>query len=68
MATNIFLIGNIMVRGIVVCIVASSFSASLQLANDHVVTVSNITDTANPWVLTGEYNRPHCILMLLNCS
>ena len=62
-ATNVFPIGNVTGRGIVICMVASSFSASLQLTNNHVVPVSNMADTANLWVYTGKYNRPPCILM-----
>ena len=49
-ATNVFLVGNIIVKGIMVCMVASSFSASLQLTNDCIVPVSNMAGTANPWV------------------
>ena len=45
-----FPVGNITVKGIVVCMVAGSFAASLQLTNDHVVPVSNIASTANLWV------------------
>ena len=49
-ATNVFPIGNILVKGIVGCTVAGSFSASFRLTNDHIVLVSNIADTANLWV------------------
>ena len=41
-ATNVFHIGNVMVKGIVVCSVAGSFAASLRLTNDCIVPVSNI--------------------------
>ena len=34
MATIVFPIGNIMVRGIIVCTIAGSFAANLQLTND----------------------------------
>ena len=63
---NVFLIGNITGRGFIICIVAGSFCASFQLTNMCVAPVSNITDTAHPWVLIGKYKRPHCILMMLN--
>ena len=46
-ATNVFPIGKIMVKGILGCMVANSFVASLQLSNDHVVPVSSIAGTAN---------------------
>ena len=49
-ATNNFSVINIMVKGILVCIVASSFYASLQLTNKHVAPVSNNAGTTNPWV------------------
>ena len=49
-ATNIFPVGNITFKGVVVCTVAASFDASLQLTNDHVAPVSNIVGTVNPWV------------------
>ena len=68
MATNVFLVGNITFKGIVVFTVAGSFAASLQLTNDHMAPVSNIAGTVNPWVLSGKNNRPHCTLMILNCS
>ena len=67
MATNVFSVGNVIFRGIMVDTVASSFSASLQLINDHVAPVSNIANTENSWVLIGKYKRPYCILILL-CS
>ena len=50
MATIVFPVGNITIRGIVVYMVAGSFAASLQLTNDHVAPVSKISGTANPWV------------------
>ena len=46
-ATNVFPVGNITVKGVVVCTVVGSFSASLQLTNDYVVPVSNIAGTEN---------------------
>ena len=49
-ATNIFPVGNIIVKSIVVYMVAGSFAASLQLTNDHMAPVSNIARTANLWV------------------
>ena len=64
--TIVFPISNVIVKGVVVCTVASSFATSLPLTNDHIAPVSNIAGNANLWVLTGKYNRPHCILMLLN--
>ena len=68
MVTNFFPIGNVTVKGIVVCMVAGSFVASLWLTNNHVELVSNITCTANLWVYIDKYKRPRCILMLLNCE
>ena len=50
MATNVFLIGNIMVKGIIGYTVAGSLNASLQLTNAHMVPVSNIASIVNPWV------------------
>ena len=49
-ATIVFPIGNVIVRGIVACMVAGSFAANFQLTNDHIAPVSNIAGTANPWV------------------
>ena len=49
-ATNVFPIGNIMDRGFMVCTLAGSFFTSLGLTNDHLVPVSNMANTANPWV------------------
>ena len=49
-ATMFSLVGNVMVKGVVVCMVAGSFTASLQLTNDRVAPVSNIAGTANLWV------------------
>ena len=50
MAIIVFPIGNVTVRGVVVCMVAGSFAAILKLTNDCMVLVANIADTANPWV------------------
>ena len=61
-------VGNFMVRGIMGCTATGSFSASLQLANDCVAPMSNITDTVNLWVSIGKYKKPHCILILLRYS
>ena len=49
-ATNVFPISNITVKGIIGYEVAGSFSASLQLTNNRMVPVSNIAGTANLWV------------------
>ena len=49
-ATSVFPVGSIKVKGVMGCKGASSFSASLQLKHNHVAPVSNIADTANPWV------------------
>ena len=49
-ATIVYPVGNAMVSGAVVCMVAGSFATSLQLTNDCVVPVSSIADTANLWV------------------
>ena len=68
MALNVFPVGNIVVKGGMVCMVASSFTASLQLTNDHVLPVSNIASTVNPWVCINKYKSPHCILTLLKCD
>ena len=65
-ANNFLPIGNVMVKGVMVHTVASSFSASLQLTNDHMALVSNIAHTANLWVLIGKYKSPHCVLTLLS--
>ena len=66
LASNVFPIGNVMVRGFMVYIVAGSFFASLQLTNNYMAPVSSIADTENFLVLTGKYKIPHCILMLLS--
>ena len=66
--TNAFPIGNATVKGILVCMVAGSFAASLQLTNDRMVPVSSIVGTENPWALIDNYNKPYCILTLLNCG
>ena len=50
MATIVFPIGNITLRGVVVCMVADSFATSLQLTKDRMVPVSNIASTENLWV------------------
>ena len=50
MANIVFLVGNITVKGVVVCTVAGSFAANLHLTNNCVAPVSNIAGTANPWV------------------
>ena len=65
-ATNVFPIGNVAVRGFMVYMVAGSFSASLLLTNDHVAPVSSIADIVNLWVFIGKYKRLCCILMLLS--
>ena len=59
MATNVFPIGNIIIKGIVICMVAGSFTASLQFTNNCVAPVFNKVGTANSWIWTGKYNRPH---------
>ena len=64
-ATNIFPIGIVMVRSIVVCMVAGSFSASLWLINDCMAPLSKIANTANLRVLVSKNKRLCCILMLL---
>ena len=66
LATNVLNIGNRTVRGIVGCVLARSFSASLQITNDHMAPVSNIADTVNLWVLIGKYKRPCCIPIVLS--
>ena len=67
-ATNIFPVGNIAPKGIVVCMVAGSFAASLWLTNNRVVPVSNMAGIANLWVWTDKYNRLCYIFALLNCE
>ena len=49
-ATNIFPVGNITVKGVVVCMVAGSFAASSQLTNDCMAPMYNNAGTTNPWV------------------
>ena len=66
MAIIVFPIGNVTVSGIMVYTIAGSFAANLRLTNDHVAPVSSIAGTANPWVWTDRYNRPHCVCILLN--
>ena len=67
-ATIVSPISNVMDRGVVVCTAAGSFFVSLQLTNDCVVPVSNLTDTGNLWLLIIKYKRLCYILMLLNLS
>ena len=50
MAANVFPISNVVIKGVMDCMVAGSFAASLWLANERVVPTSNIAGTANPWV------------------
>ena len=52
--TNVLLIVNAIVRGIISCIVIGSFSASLKLKIKRVVPVSNISGTVNPCVQIGK--------------
>ena len=49
-ATSVFPVGNVMAKGIMGCVVADSFTASLKLTNHHMEPVSNIAGTENPWV------------------
>ena len=65
-AVIIFPVGNVTVSGVVVYTLAGSFAANLRLTNDHIVPISSIAGTANPWVYTDKYKRPHCICTLLN--
>ena len=53
-ATNDFPVINIIVKGIMGCMVAVNFSASLWLTNDCMVSVSNMAKTANPWLWIGK--------------
>ena len=46
-ATSVFPVGNVIIKDVGGCTVAGSFSASLQLTNNHVAPVFNTTDTAN---------------------
>ena len=46
-ATNVFPIGNATIKGIMVCMVAGSFSTNLWLTNDHVAPTSNIAEIVN---------------------
>ena len=66
--TSAFLVSNAMAKGIMVYVVASSFSSRFRLTNDHVAPVSNMVGTVNPWVSIGKYKRPCCILTLLKCG
>ena len=52
--TNVFTVGNVTVRCIVVCMAARSFSASLQLLKNHMEPVSYTANTTNSWVLIGK--------------
>ena len=66
-ATNVLPFGNVMIRVAgSFSMVAGSFSARLQITNDHVAPVSNIADTSNSWVLIGNYKRLYCVLTLLS--
>ena len=49
-ATNIFPVGIVMVKGVMGYMVAGSFYTSLGITNDCIVSVSNMADTAHPWV------------------
>ena len=49
-ATIIFPISNVTIRGVVVYTVADSFAASLWVTNNRVVPAYNIAGTANSWV------------------
>ena len=49
-ATNVFPICNVMVKGIVVCMIAGIFTASIQLTNNCMAPISNIASTVNSWV------------------
>ena len=51
-ATSVFPVGNITVKGIMGCTVAGSFSASFQLTNDCITPVFNMAGTLNLWVST----------------
>ena len=66
MAVIVFLVHSITIRGVVVYTIAGSFAANLWLTNDHVAPVSSIAGTANPWLYTDKYKRPHCVCMLLS--
>ena len=61
-------VGNVTIRGVVVYTVAGSCAANLWLMNDHIAPMSSIAGTANPWVYTDRYKRPHCICVLLSNS
>ena len=62
----IFPVGNVTVRGVIVYTVAGSCAANLWLTNDRIAPMSSMAGTANPWVYTDRYKRPHCICMLLS--
>ena len=50
MATNVFPVNNVILKGTMGCMVAGSFYASLQLTNDRVALVSSIAGTVTLWV------------------
>ena len=62
----VFPVGNITVRGAVVCTVAGNCAANLRLTNDRIAPVSSMAGIANPWVYTDRYKRPCCICILLS--
>ena len=62
----VFPVGNVTIRGAMAYTVAGSCAANLWLINDHIAPVSSIAGTANPWVYTDRYKRPHCVCTLLN--
>ena len=62
----VFPVGNITVKGDVVCTVAGNCAANLRLTNDRVAPMSSIAGTANPWVYTDRYKKPHCVCTLLS--
>ena len=64
--SSFFLVGNITIRGVIVHTIAGSFVANLWLMNDHIAPVSSIAGTANPWMYTDKYKRPHWICTLLS--
>ena len=49
-ATNVFHIGNIIVKNFISCTIAGSFAASFLLTNNRVAPVSIIAGTAKPLV------------------
>ena len=62
----VFPVGNVTVRGDVVCTVAGNCAASLWLTNDCVAPVSSMAGTANPWVYMDRCKRPCCVCTLLS--